>query len=100
MIVNLDELKDRYRPEEVDTDSYGVYIELEAFALIRELLGAVNRLQEEVYSLREHVNLLSLMREEEPPYPEPAYNMPGDAFYVNCLINDLYEKIFDETNDR
>jgi hypothetical protein len=72
---------------------------MEAFALIRELLGAVNRLQEEVYNLRKHINLLS-SAEEEPPYPEPAYDMPGDEFYVNCLINDLYEKIFDETTDR
>ena len=93
MIVDLDYLKKRYRDSEIDTESYGVHIEMEAFALIRELMNALEKAQEEIYNLRKEVNELT---PGEPVYPYPAYDIPGESFYLTELIAHLYKLIFSE----
>jgi hypothetical protein len=95
MMINLDELRIEYREEMVDAEAYGVYVQLECFILIRELIKACEELQAEVYELREMVNGLT-PPDEDIPYPEPAYDMPGSSCFVNQLIRTLYEGIFDE----
>lgn len=94
MYINLDEMKEKYRPEEVDVESYGVYIEMEAFILIRELLNVSRELQLEVYDLREEVN--ELYPFDDRPYPFPADDIAEFSFFITCMISSLYEKIFDE----
>jgi hypothetical protein len=97
MIVNLDYLKERYRSEQADTESYGVYIEMEAFTLIRELIKAIEETQNEIVSLRRQVNDLT---QGEPVYPYPAHDIPGQSFYITELIAYLYKLIFKEELDR
>jgi hypothetical protein len=100
MMINLDELNVDYRnnggrDEVMDNEQYGVYVQLECFALIRELINACKELRTEVYELRYEVNDLALS-DGKIPYPEPARDMPGNSVYVNELIRTLYEGIFDE----
>jgi hypothetical protein len=99
MLVNLDELKVRYRDEEVDADQFGVFVELDAFTLIRELLRTRELLEAEVYELRMRINDLTPVS-DDVPYPWPAYDMPGETFYIEKLIQTLYKGIFDEEIDR
>jgi hypothetical protein len=99
MLANLDELKVRYRNEEVDVDQFGVFVEIEAFALIRELLRTRGLLEAEVYELRKKINGLTTVG-EDVPYPWPAHDIPGDTFYIGKLILTLYKGIFDEEIDR
>jgi hypothetical protein len=99
-MINLDELDVDYRnnggrDEVMDDEAYGVYVHLECFALIRELINARKELQDEVYGLRNEVNDLTSF-DEDLPYPEPARDMPGNSFYIKELIRTLYEGIFDE----
>jgi hypothetical protein len=93
MTVNLDDLEERFRNDETDTESYGVYIEMEAFALIRELLAASGKTRDMIVKLRGEVNALA---PDGPVYPCPARDGPGGSFYVTELIRDLYERIFSE----
>jgi len=93
MIVDLDYLKERYRDEEIDAESYGVFIEMEAFALIRELVAALEKAQAEILKLRMEINDLT---KGGPVYPYPAYDIPGESFYITELIAHLYKNIFAE----
>jgi hypothetical protein len=100
MMINLDELNVDYRnngsrDEVMDNEQYGVYVQIECFALIRELLNACKELRTEVYELRNEVNALTSF-DENIPYPEPARDMPGNSVYISELISSLYEGIFDE----
>jgi len=96
MIVNLDNLKERYRDNKTDTESWGVIIEMETFALIRELIKALGKTEAEIVDLRKQVNALT---PGEAPYPYPAYDIPGESFYITELIAHLYECIFAEQPD-
>jgi hypothetical protein len=95
MMINLDELNIEYRNEMVDSEAYGVYVQLECFILIRELIKACEELQAEVYELRGMVNGFT-PSDEDIPYPEPACDMPGGSCFINQLIRTLYKAIFDE----
>ena len=95
MVINLDYLKENYRPEEVDVEEYGVFIEMEAFVLIRELLGVANKLRAEVIDLRNEVNGLTPAGAEKP-YPYPASDIPEFSFFISRLISRLYKYIFGE----
>jgi hypothetical protein len=95
MMINLDELNIEYRDEMMDSEAYGVYVQLECFILIRELIKACEELQAEVYELREMVNDFTPAN-EDIPYPEPAHDMPGSSCFINKLIHTLYKGIFDE----
>lgn len=103
MMINIDNLGVDYRrnggrDEVMDDEQYGVLIHLECFILIRELIKACEKLQAEVYELRNEVNYLTPF-DEKIPYPEPAYDMPGSSCFVNELIRTLYKGIFDEDTE-
>jgi hypothetical protein len=100
MMIDLDELNVDYkdngdRDEVMDHEQYGVCVQIECFALIRELINVHKELRAKVYELRNEVNELT-STDENVPYPVPAHDIPGNSFYINELIRTLYEGIFDE----
>jgi hypothetical protein len=101
MLMNIDRFAERYRRDE-DPCAFSVMIEMDAFALIRELLGVIGKLEDAVIRLREEVNDIAIDAQitEDIPYPFPASDVPTDAFYVSELIRSLYNDIFSEDIDR
>jgi hypothetical protein len=100
MMIDLDDLNIDYqnnkdRDAVMDNEQYGVYVSLECFALIRELINVCNELRAKVHELRNEVNDLT-PDDENVPYPVPMHDIPGNSFYITKLIRMLYEGIFDE----
>jgi hypothetical protein len=93
MLFNLLDLDVDYGSETIDTEQYGAYVQMEALLLVRELMHICEKLEKEIFMLREQVN--ELCSDEDPclnddcPYPNP-YACPWESVYVGWLLGEVY----------